>query len=32
MVPGTGEFDLSGFLRLMTEIGVRAPISVELVG
>jgi len=30
MIPGTGEFDLPAFLRTMTEIGVRAPISVEV--
>ena len=28
--PGEGEFDCTGFVRLLTDIGVRAPISVEV--
>ncbi len=28
--PGEGEFDCTGFVRLLTEIGVRAPISIEV--
>ena len=28
--PGEGEFDCVGFVRLLTEIGVRAPISLEV--
>ena len=30
-VPGDGEFDLAGFLRLMAEMGVRLPLSVEVM-
>lgn len=30
-VPGTGEFDLIGFLRLLDEMGVRLPVSVEVI-
>ena len=30
-VPGEGEFDLVGFLRLLTGIGVRIPLSVEVI-
>jgi len=30
-VPGEGEFDLAGFLRLMDEMGVRLPLSVEVI-
>lgn len=30
-VPGEGEFDLAGFLRLVAEIGVRLPLSVEVM-
>jgi sugar phosphate isomerase/epimerase len=30
-VPGDGEFDLSGFLDLMDEMGVRLPLSVEVM-
>lgn len=29
--PGEGVFDLVGFIRLLDEIGVRAPISVEII-
>jgi sugar phosphate isomerase/epimerase len=29
--PGEGEFDLTSFLRLLREMGVRAPISVEVL-
>ena len=28
--PGEGEFDCAGFVRLLAEIGVRAPISLEV--
>ena len=28
--PGEGEFDTTGFVRLLTDIGVRAPISLEI--
>jgi sugar phosphate isomerase/epimerase len=28
--PGEGEFDTTGFVRLLTDIGVRAPIAVEV--
>src|SRR5260370_36491813 len=30
-VPGEGEFDLTGFLDLLEEIGVRLPLSVEVI-
>ena len=30
-VPGEGEFDLVGFLRLLDEMGVRLPLSVEVI-
>ena len=30
-VPGDGEFELAGFLRLVDEIGVRLPLSVEVM-
>ena len=30
-VPGEGEFDLVGFLRLVAEMGVRLPLSVEVM-
>jgi sugar phosphate isomerase/epimerase len=30
-VPGEGEFDLVGFLRLAAEMGVRLPLSVEVM-
>ncbi len=30
-VPGEGEFDLAGFLRLVGEMGVRLPLSVEVM-
>jgi sugar phosphate isomerase/epimerase len=30
-VPGDGEFDLAGFLRLVAEMGVRLPLSVEVM-
>jgi sugar phosphate isomerase/epimerase len=30
VVPGAGEFDCVGFVRLLQEIGVRAPISLEI--
>src|ERR1700730_7616633 len=29
--PGDGEFDLAGFLRLVGEMGVRLPLSVEVM-
>jgi sugar phosphate isomerase/epimerase len=29
--PGEGVFDLVGFIRLLDEIGVQAPISVEII-
>jgi sugar phosphate isomerase/epimerase len=29
-LPGEGSFDLAGFIRLLDEIGVQAPISVEI--
>jgi sugar phosphate isomerase/epimerase len=28
--PGEGEFDCVAFVRLLTEIGVRSPISLEV--
>jgi sugar phosphate isomerase/epimerase len=31
VVPGAGEFDLAGFLRLLDEMGVRLPLSVEVI-
>ena len=31
LVPGGGEFDLVGLLRLLAEHGVRAPLSVEVM-
>jgi sugar phosphate isomerase/epimerase len=30
-VPGDGDFDLAGFLRLVSEMGVRLPLSVEVM-
>ena len=30
-LPGQGTFDLVGFIRLLDEIGVQAPISVEVI-
>jgi sugar phosphate isomerase/epimerase len=30
-VPGDGDFDLVGFLRLVDEMGVRLPLSVEVM-
>jgi len=30
-VPGEGEFDLAGFLGLLDEMGVRLPLSVEVI-
>jgi sugar phosphate isomerase/epimerase len=30
-VPGEGEFDLAGFLRLLDGMGVRLPLSVEVI-
>jgi sugar phosphate isomerase/epimerase len=30
-MPGEGVFDLEGFIRLLDELGVRAPISVEII-
>lgn len=30
-MPGEGVFDLVGFIRLLDEIGVQAPISVEII-
>ena len=30
-VPGDGGFDLAGFLRLVSEMGVRLPLSVEVM-
>ena len=30
-VPGEGEFDLVGFLGLLDEMGVRLPLSVEVI-
>jgi sugar phosphate isomerase/epimerase len=30
-VPGEGEFDLAGFLGLLDELGVRLPLSVEVI-
>jgi sugar phosphate isomerase/epimerase len=30
-VPGEGEFDLAGFLRLLSGMGVRLPLSVEVM-
>ena len=30
-VPGEGDFDLTGFLRLLGEMGVRLPLSVEVI-
>ena len=30
-VPGEGEFDLAGFLGLLEEMGVRLPLSVEVI-
>jgi sugar phosphate isomerase/epimerase len=31
IMPGQGIFDLTGFIRLLDEIGVQAPISVEII-
>jgi len=30
-MPGQGDFDLVGFIRMLDEIGVKAPISVEIL-
>jgi sugar phosphate isomerase/epimerase len=30
-VPGEGDFDLTGFLGLLDELGVRLPLSVEVI-
>lgn len=30
-VPGEGDFDLAGFLRLLADMGVRVPLSVEVI-
>jgi sugar phosphate isomerase/epimerase len=30
-LPGQGSFDLAGFIRLLDEIGVQAPVSVEIL-
>jgi sugar phosphate isomerase/epimerase len=30
-VPGTGDFDLDGFVDAVTEGGVTAPVSVEVI-
>jgi sugar phosphate isomerase/epimerase len=30
-VPGDGDFDLTGFLRLLNDMGVRLPLSVEVM-
>jgi len=30
-LPGEGSFDLVGFIRLLDEIGVEAPVSVEIL-
>ena len=30
-VPGDGDFDLAGFLRLLAEMGVRLPLSIEVM-
>jgi sugar phosphate isomerase/epimerase len=30
-VPGDGDFDLAGFLRVVDEMGVRLPLSVEVM-
>jgi sugar phosphate isomerase/epimerase len=30
-IPGDGDFDLAGFLRLVSEMGVRLPLSVEVM-
>ena len=30
-MPGDGGFDLAGFLRLVSEMGVRLPLSVEVM-
>ncbi len=30
-LPGEGSFDLAGFIRLLDEIGVQSPISVEIL-
>jgi sugar phosphate isomerase/epimerase len=30
-IPGEGEFDLVGFVRLLDEMGVRLPLSVEVI-
>lgn len=30
-IPGDGDFDLTGFLRLLAEMGVRLPLSVEVM-
>jgi sugar phosphate isomerase/epimerase len=31
VVPGAGEFDLVGFVRLLDEVGVDVPLSVEVI-
>ena len=30
VLPGEGEFDCVGFIRLLTELGIRSPISLEV--
>jgi sugar phosphate isomerase/epimerase len=30
-VPGAGDFDVAGFLRLLADMGVRVPLSVEVI-
>ena len=30
-MPGDGDFDLTGFLRLVDEMGVSLPLSVEVM-
>jgi sugar phosphate isomerase/epimerase len=30
-LPGRGSFDLTGFVRLMDELGVQAPYAVEVI-
>ncbi len=30
-VPGEGDFDVAGFLRLLADMGVRVPLSVEVI-
>jgi sugar phosphate isomerase/epimerase len=30
-IPGEGDFDVAGFLRLLADMGVRIPLSVEVI-